>query len=29
MRINTRRNLFGKMGTIAAFVAGAPKLFAQ
>ncbi len=29
MRINTRRNFFGKMATIVAFVAGAPKLFAQ
>jgi len=29
MRINTRRNFFGKMATIVAFVTGAPKLFAQ
>ncbi len=29
MTINTRRNFFGKMATIVAFVTGAPKLFAQ
>jgi len=29
MTINTRRNFFGKMATIMAFVTGSPKLFAQ
>jgi enamine deaminase RidA (YjgF/YER057c/UK114 family) len=29
MRINTRRNFFGKIAAMAALVAGAPKLFAQ
>lgn len=29
MRINTRRNFFGKIAAIAALVTGAPKLFAQ
>jgi len=29
MAINTRRNFFGKIATMAAFVTGAPKLFAQ
>ena len=29
MRVNTRRNFFGKMATIAAFVTGVPKLFAR
>jgi hypothetical protein len=29
MRINTRRNFFGKMATIVAFVTGAPKLFGE
>jgi enamine deaminase RidA (YjgF/YER057c/UK114 family) len=29
MTINTRRNFFGKMASIVAFVTGAPKLFAQ
>jgi hypothetical protein len=29
MRINTRRNFFGKMATIVAFVTGAPKLSAN
>jgi enamine deaminase RidA (YjgF/YER057c/UK114 family) len=29
MRINTRRNFFGKLAAMAAFVTGAPKLFSQ
>ena len=29
MAINTRRNFFGKIAAMAAFVTGAPKLFAQ
>ena len=29
MGINTRRNFFGKMAAIVAFVTGAPKLFAE
>jgi enamine deaminase RidA (YjgF/YER057c/UK114 family) len=29
MTMNTRRNFFGKMATIVAFVTGAPKIFAQ
>ena len=29
MRINTRRNFFGKLVAMAAFVTGAPKLFGQ
>lgn len=29
MRTNTRRNFFGKIAALAAFVSSAPKLFAQ
>lgn len=29
MRINTRRNFFGKLAAMAAFVTGAPRLFSQ
>ncbi len=29
MRINTRRNFFGKIAAVAAFVSGTPKIFGQ